>query len=78
MAMEGWGEEEHVNLSILYSKVAFTLFFIGPEAILLCAHVVKVHFVAKINSAVTPGMVFLTEWTRTASVVDPGEKHPLS
>lgn len=61
MAMEGWGEEERVNLSVLYSKVAFTLFFIGPEAILLRAHVVKVHFVAKINSAVTPGMVLLTE-----------------
>lgn len=78
MAMEGWGEEGRVNLSILYSKVAFILFFIGPEAILWHAHVVKVHFVAEINSVVTPGIVFLTEGTRTTSVVDPGERHPLS
>lgn len=43
MAMEGRGEEERVNLSVLCSKVAFTLFFVGPEAILWCAHVDKVH-----------------------------------
>ena len=65
MAMEGWGEEERINLSVLYSKVAFTLFFIGPEAILLCAHVVKVHFVAKINSAMTP------EWCCSQSELEP-------
>lgn len=78
MAMEGRGEEERVNLSVLCSKVAFTLFFVGPEAILWCAHVDKVHFVAEINRVVTPGMVFLKEGTRTTSVVGPAETQPLS
>ena len=58
------------NLSILYSEVAFTLLFIGPEEILLCSHVVKVHSMQLWTVWWPLLQVFLIQWTWTTCMVD--------